>query len=30
MIPIPGSPPLEDMYLPNKTSIVNAVKKILK
>jgi acetoin:2,6-dichlorophenolindophenol oxidoreductase subunit beta len=29
MIPIPGSPPLEDMYLPNKNSIVAAVKKAL-
>jgi pyruvate/2-oxoglutarate/acetoin dehydrogenase E1 component len=29
MVPIPGSPPLEDMYLPNKTSIVEAVKKTL-
>ena len=30
MVPIPGSPPLEDMYLPNKNSIIEAVKKTLK
>jgi acetoin:2,6-dichlorophenolindophenol oxidoreductase subunit beta len=29
MVPIPGSPPLEDIYLPNKNSIVAAVKKTL-
>lgn len=27
MIPIPGSPVLEDLYLPNKDSIVRAVKR---
>lgn len=29
MIPIPGSPVLEDLYLPNKDSIVRAVKRTL-
>ena len=29
MIPIPGSPMLEKLYLPNKDSIVNAVKQTL-
>lgn len=29
MVPIPGSPVLEDMYLPNKDSIVQAVKRVL-
>jgi pyruvate dehydrogenase E1 component beta subunit len=29
MIPIPGSPVLEDMYLPNKDSIVRAVKRVM-
>jgi pyruvate dehydrogenase E1 component beta subunit len=29
MIPIPGSPILEDLYLPNKDSIVRAVKRTL-
>lgn len=29
MIPIPGSPALEDLYLPNKDSIVRAVKRTL-
>lgn len=29
MIPVPGSPVLEELYLPNKDSIVNAVKRAL-
>jgi pyruvate/2-oxoglutarate/acetoin dehydrogenase E1 component len=29
MIPIPGSPVLEDLYLPNKDSIVRAVKRTI-
>ncbi len=29
MVPIPGSPALEDLYLPNKDSIVRAVKRAL-
>ncbi len=29
MVPIPGSPVLEDLYLPNKDSIVRAVKRTL-
>jgi pyruvate/2-oxoglutarate/acetoin dehydrogenase E1 component len=29
MVPIPGSPVLEDMYLPNKGSIIAAVKRTL-
>lgn len=29
MIPIPGSPALEDLYLPNKDTIVRAVKRAL-
>jgi pyruvate dehydrogenase E1 component beta subunit len=29
MIPVPGSPVLEDLYLPNKDSIVRAVKRTL-
>ena len=29
MIPIPGSPVLEDLYLPNMDSVVRAVKEIL-
>jgi len=29
MIPIPGSPILEDLYLPNKDSIIRAVKRVL-
>jgi pyruvate dehydrogenase E1 component beta subunit len=29
MIPIPGSPVLEDLYLPNKDSIVRAVRRTL-
>ena len=29
MTPIPGSPILEDLYLPNKDSIVRAVKRTL-
>jgi pyruvate/2-oxoglutarate/acetoin dehydrogenase E1 component len=29
MIPIPGSPSLEDLYLPNKDSIIRAVKRTL-
>ena len=29
MVPIPGSPALEDLYLPNKDSIVRAVKRTL-
>jgi pyruvate dehydrogenase E1 component beta subunit len=29
MIPIPGSPVLEDLYLPNKDTIVRAVKRTL-
>ncbi|MDI7259672.1 MAG: alpha-ketoacid dehydrogenase subunit beta [Thermodesulfobacteriota bacterium] len=29
MIPIPGSPILEDLYLPNKDTIIRAVKRIL-
>lgn len=29
MVPIPGSPVLEDLYLPNKDSIVRAVKRAL-
>lgn len=29
MIPIPGSPVLEDIYLPNKDSIVRAVKRTI-
>jgi acetoin:2,6-dichlorophenolindophenol oxidoreductase subunit beta len=29
MIPIPGSPVLEDLYLPNKDSIIRAVKRTL-
>ena len=29
MTPVPGSPVLEDLYLPNKDSIVKAVKRIL-
>ena len=29
MIPIPGSPVLEDLYLPNKDTIVRAVKRAL-
>ena len=29
MIPVPGSPVLEDLYLPNKDSIVRAVKNSL-
>jgi len=29
MVPIPGSPPLEDLYLPNKDTIVRAVKRTL-
>ena len=28
MIPIPGSGVLEDMYMPNKDSIIRAVKRI--
>jgi pyruvate dehydrogenase E1 component beta subunit len=30
MVPIPGSPPLEDLYLPNSKSIVEAVKRVTK
>jgi len=30
MVPIPGSPVLEDFYLPNKDSIVSAVKRAMK
>ena len=29
MVPIPGSPVLEDLYLPNKDSIVRAVKRVM-
>jgi len=29
MIPVPGSPVLEDLYMPNKNSIVRAVKRAL-
>jgi pyruvate dehydrogenase E1 component beta subunit len=29
MVPIPGSPVLEDLYLPNKDTIVRAVKRAL-
>jgi pyruvate dehydrogenase E1 component beta subunit len=29
MIPIPGSPVLEDLYLPNKDSIIRAVKRVM-
>ncbi len=29
MVPIPGSPVLEDLYMPNKDSIVRAVKRTL-
>ena len=29
MAPIPGSPVLEDLYLPNKDSIIQAVKRVL-
>jgi pyruvate/2-oxoglutarate/acetoin dehydrogenase E1 component len=29
MVPIPGSPVLEDLYLPNKDSIIRAVKRTL-
>ena len=29
MIPIPGSPVLEDMYMPNKDSIIRAVKRVM-
>ncbi len=29
MVPIPGSPILEDLYLPNKGSIIRAVKRVL-
>ena len=29
MVPVPGSPALEDLYLPNKDSIVRAVKRAL-
>ncbi len=29
MVPIPGSPALEDLYLPNKDTIVRAVKRTL-
>ena len=29
MIPIPGSPALEDLYLPNKESVIRAVKRTL-
>lgn len=29
MVPIPGSPVLEDFYLPNKGSIIRAVKRLL-
>jgi pyruvate/2-oxoglutarate/acetoin dehydrogenase E1 component len=29
MVPIPGSPVLEDLYLPNKDTIVRAVKRTL-
>jgi len=28
MIPIPGSPVLEDLYLPNKDTIIRAVKRV--
>jgi pyruvate/2-oxoglutarate/acetoin dehydrogenase E1 component len=30
MVPIPGSPVLEDMYIPNSKSIVKAVKRVLE
>lgn len=29
MVPIPGSPVLEDLYLPNKDSIVRAVRRVM-
>lgn len=29
MVPVPGSPALEDAYLPNKISIIQAVKQII-
>ncbi|MFH1138342.1 MAG: alpha-ketoacid dehydrogenase subunit beta [Pseudomonadota bacterium] len=29
MIPVPGSPVLEDMYLPNKDSIIRAVRRVM-
>jgi len=29
MVPIPGSPVLEDLYLPNKDSIARAVKRVM-
>lgn len=29
MVPIGGSPALEDLYIPNKDSIVRAVKRVL-
>ena len=29
MVPIPGSPVLEDMYMPNKNSIIRAVKRTI-
>ncbi len=29
MVPVPGSPILEDLYLPNKDSIVRAVRRVM-